>query len=115
MRQRAIHRYARISAQKARLVADLIRDRSLNEALAVLRVTHRRAAVLIDKVVRSAWANVLDRDPNADEGSFRVVEARVDEGPHLHRWRERAMGRASPIRRRMAHIMVALSDEGGSR
>jgi len=112
MKQQAIHRFARISPHKARLVINLIRNRSLNEALAVLRVTHQRAAGLINKVVRSAWSNVLDRDPNAEESHFRVVEARVDEGPCLHRWRPRAMGRASPIRRRMAHIRVALSDEG---
>jgi len=110
MISRAEHRYARISARKARLVADLIRGLPLNRALNVLTLTNKRAAGMFDKVVRSAWANAHQQDPHADEDTFRVAECRVDGGPMFKRIQARAMGRAVRIKKRTSHIVVVLSD-----
>jgi len=111
MKARAQHRFARISPRKARLVGDLVRGLPVNRALGVLAVTNKRAASIIDKVVRSAWANVNQADPRADEEAFRVSEVRVDGGPMIKRIRPRAMGRAVRIRKRTSHITVVVSNE----
>jgi len=108
---KAQHRFARISARKARLVGDLVRNLRVNEALGVLAVTNKRAATIIDKVVRSAWSNANQLDPHADEENFRVSEVRIDGGPMIKRIRPRAMGRAVRIRKRTSHITVVVSDE----
>jgi len=107
----AQHKYAPISPRKARLVGDLIRGLPVNQALGVLALTNKRAATIIDKVVRSAWANANQADSHADEETYRVSELRVDCGPMFKRIRPRAMGRAVRIRRRSSHITVVLSDE----
>jgi large subunit ribosomal protein L22 len=111
MLAKAQHRFARISPRKARLVGDLVRGLRVNEALGVLSLTNKRAAAIIDKVVRSAWANVNQADPHADEESYRVSEVRVDGGPMSKRIRPRAMGRAVRIRKRTSHITVVVSDQ----
>lgn len=116
MEYRASHRYARISPRKARYVMDLVRGKSLNEALEILQFNHRRGAAFIEKVVRSAMANALNQDEaTADVNRLFLKEAKVDEGPLLFgrlRYRPRAMGRATPIRKRTSHIMVSLAEWG---
>jgi len=92
-------------------VGDLIRGLPVNEALGVLALTNKRAAAVIDKVVRSAWANANQSDPRADEEAYRVSELRIDGGPMLKRIRPRAMGRAVRIRKRTCHITIVVSDE----
>ena len=109
---RARHRFAPISARKARLVGDLIRGLPVTQALGVLALTNKRAATVVDKVVRSAWANANQADPHADEEAYRISELRIDGGPMFKKIRPRAMGRAVRIRRRSSHITVILSDEG---
>lgn len=115
MRARAVHKYARISPTKARPVVDLIRNEPLNQALVTLRLMNKRAAGFVAEVLRSAWANAQEKDPGADEENFHVVEAKVDQGPVLKRWRPRSMGRVNQIRRRTCSITVVVSDnqEGG--
>ena len=108
---RAQHRFARISARKARLVIDLIRGLPVSRAFNVLTMTDKRAAGMIGKVLRSAWANAHQQDPHAEEDKVRVAEAKIDGGPMLKRIRARAMGRAVRIRRRSSHITIVLSDE----
>jgi len=110
MEARAQHKFARISARKARLVADLVRGLPVNKAMNVLTVTNKRAAAMIDKVVRSAWANLQQEFAHADEKDFRVSEIKVDGGPMFKRIRPRAMGRAVRIRKRTSHITVVVSD-----
>ncbi len=114
MEYRASHRYARISPRKARYVMDLVRGRSLNEALEILQFNHRRGAAFIEKVVRSAMANALNQEEaTADVNRLYLKEAKVDEGPLLFgrmRYRPRAMGRATPIRKRTSHISVSLAE-----
>ena len=107
-RWQAVHRYARISPRKARLVMDMIRGRHVNEAQDTLRFTRKRASALIGKVLRSAIANANEAE--ADVRSLYVANARVDEGPHMRRWRPKDRGRAQPILKRMSHITVEVEE-----
>jgi len=90
---------------------DLIRGRGINEALDILKYTHKRAATMIDKVVRSAMANAsLDADVNVNR--LYLSDARVDEGPLAQgrvRYRFRSRGGVVPIRKRTCHILVKLA------
>lgn len=109
MRFSAIHRYAHISPHKVKGVVELIRGRHVNDALQILRGTPKRAATLVDKVLRSAMANA-DQSLEADMQSLHVVEARVETGPTMRRWSFRARGRLCPIRKRSSHISIVLDD-----
>jgi large subunit ribosomal protein L22 len=114
---RALHRYARISARKARPVADLVRGRTVNSALEELGFCHRRASSMLTKVIRSAMANA-GQDLDVDVNRLYVRDVRVDEGPTLKRWRPRAQGRVYPILKRSSHISVVLAEaeeESGGR
>jgi large subunit ribosomal protein L22 len=107
MAYRAVHRFARIGSRKVRRLADLIRGLLIDEALDLLRYQPHRGARLLEKVLRSARANAIDRRaPSAKQ--LRVVDVRVDEGPHFKRIRPRARGMAAFIKKRTAHIRVAL-------
>ena len=108
---RAQHRFARISARKARLVIDLIRGLPVSKAFNVLMLTDKRASGMIAKVLRSAWANAHQQDAHADEDTVRVAEARVDGGPMFKRIHPRAMGRAVRIRKRTSHITVVVAEK----
>jgi large subunit ribosomal protein L22 len=108
---RASHRYAKTTARKARLVADLIRGLPVNSALRALDRSDKLAAVLVGRVVRSAVANA-EQDSNIDPNKLVVVESRVDEGPLLGgivRWKAGSRGRSMPIRKRTSHIHIALA------
>ena len=111
MEFRASHRYAHISAKKVRPTANLIRGLGVNRALEMLSVNPTRGAALFNKVLQSAVANASQND-TIDVNSLFVCEARVDEGPLIHgraRFRPGAMGRAMPIRRRTAHLKLAVA------
>lgn len=108
MAWKATHRYARISERKARLVADLIRGRSCDEALALLQFTHQRGAAFINKVLRSAMANANEQE--ASMNRLFVSEARVDPGPIIKRWHPKDRGRAHPIQKRTSHIHVCVDE-----
>jgi large subunit ribosomal protein L22 len=104
---RATAKYVRIAPRKARLVADAIRGKSYPEAVSILRFTNKRAARLIGDVINSAAANAEHND-DADPDELFVREIRVDDGPTIKRYRARAMGRATMIRKRTSHITVEL-------
>lgn len=104
----AVHRHARISARKARLVAALIRGRDANEALDLLRFTNKRACVFVNRVLESAIANADEKEANVSR--LVVSESRVDEGPVIPRWRPKDRGRAHPIRKPTCHIIVAVEE-----
>lgn len=104
---RAVAKYVRIAPRKARLVADTIRGKSYPEAVSILRFTNKRAARLIGDVINSAAANAEHNDA-ADPDELFVREIRVDDGPTIKRYRARAMGRATMIRKRTSHITVEL-------
>ena len=103
----ATARYLRMSASKARQVVDLIRGRHIDDARRVLKFTQRAAATPVGKVLESAIANAENnRGLPADE--LVVARAWVDEGPTLKRFRPRALGRATRIRKRTCHVSVVV-------
>jgi large subunit ribosomal protein L22 len=110
MQVKAEARYVRVSAQKARLVVDLIRGRKAGEAITILRTTNKRISPAVEKVLRSAIANAEDRFTDVDVDSLMVTEAYVNEGPRQKRVRPAPMGRAYRYQRRTAHIVVKVGD-----
>jgi large subunit ribosomal protein L22 len=103
----ATHRFARISARKVRPLADLIRGKRADIALNLLRYQPQRGARMLEKVLKSALGNAEDRRaPNLQK--LIVVDARIDGGPMFKRVRPRARGMAFMVKRRMAHIRVAV-------
>jgi large subunit ribosomal protein L22 len=111
MEARAEARYVRTSPQKARLVVDLIRGRSANEARIILRQTNKRMAPMVLKVLDSAIANAENRSSDVDVDQLVVSGAYVNEGPRMKRIRPAPMGRAYRYQRRMAHIVVEVSEK----
>jgi large subunit ribosomal protein L22 len=105
---KATHRYARIAPRKARLILDLIRGRDVDDALALLKFSKKRAAVLVDKVVRSAVANAGEQE--ADTGSLYVKEAWADPGPTMKRFQPKDRGKAYNIMKRTSHLVVSLEE-----
>ncbi|ALP40933.1 50S ribosomal protein L22 [Aeromonas schubertii] len=110
----AKHRFARTSAQKARLVADQVRGLPVDKALNILAFSPKKAAVLVKKVLESAIANA-EHNEGADIDALRVATIMVDEGPTMKRIRPRAKGRADRILKRTAHITVVVSDAKAGR
>jgi large subunit ribosomal protein L22 len=109
MEYKASHRYADMSARKIRPFATLVRGRPADEALEVLRFVHNKSARLLEQVIKSALGNAEERGArNIDD--LVVVESRVDGGPIMKRIMPRARGNATPIKRRIAHIHITLSD-----
>jgi large subunit ribosomal protein L22 len=105
---RAQMRFARFSASKARAVLDLVRGLPVSEAAEVLQFTERGPSVVIAKVLASAIANAEHND-ELDGDSLYVSACYADEGPTLKRWRPRARGRATRIRKRTCHITIIVS------
>ncbi|GEK06704.1 50S ribosomal protein L22 [Schleiferilactobacillus harbinensis] len=106
----AIARTVRIAPRKARLVIDLIRGRSVAEALAILQFTPRAGSPIITKVLKSAVANA-EHNFDLEAQNLFVSKAFVDEGPTLKRFRPRAKGSASAINKRTSHITVIVSEK----
>lgn len=109
----AKHRFARITARKARLVADLIRGRSVNDALEVLQFQHKRASEYYSKLVRSAMANASHKDEGVNVNALVISDCRADDGPMLQgrmRFRPGPQGRAMPFKKMTAHLTVVLSE-----
>jgi large subunit ribosomal protein L22 len=113
MLTKAVARFIRVSPRKARLVADLVRGKTVAEALAILQYSPQVAARHIEKVLRSAVANAEHNHQVRNLDDLRV-SAVIDGGPSLKRIQPRAMGRAFWIRHRLAHITVALAEAGGA-
>jgi large subunit ribosomal protein L22 len=105
---KAVARYIRLSPTKARLVADLIRGKSVAEALSVLQYSPQHAARRIEKVLRSAIANAEQNHQVRNFEDLRVG-AYIDGGPVMKRIQARAMGRAFHIRHRTSHITITLT------
>ncbi len=104
-------RYIRVSPQKARLVVDLIRGKQAGAAITTLRTTNKRIAPTVEKVLQSAIANIQNRDEDVDVDKLYVSEAKVNEGPRTKRVRPAPMGRAYRYVRRMAHIVVYVTEK----
>ncbi len=109
MQAMAKMRYAKLSAQKARLVADQIRGLPAEQALNQLRFSTKKAAGLMRKVLESAIANA-EHNEGADIDELKVAAVMVDEGPKMKRMRARAKGRGNRIIKQTSHLTVTVSD-----
>ncbi|VFP86827.1 50S ribosomal protein L22 [Candidatus Erwinia haradaeae] len=105
----AQQRYARSSAQKIRLVADIIRGKKVSKALDLLTYTNKKAAILVKKVLESAIANA-EHNEGADIDNLMITKIFINEGPSMKRIMPRAKGRADRILKRASHITLAVSD-----
>lgn len=106
---RASAKYIPVSPQKVRLVLDLVRDKDVDEALAILDFTPKRAARYVAKLIRSATANAEENFGLAREDLY-IAEIYADDGPTLKRGRAGARGRFKPILKRTCHITVILDE-----
>ncbi len=103
-------RYVRVSAQKARLVVDMIRGRQAGDAINILSAVNKGIAPVVEKVLRSAIANAENKQEDVDVDRLFVAEAYVNEGPRQKRIRPAPMGRAYRYQRRMSHIVLKLGE-----
>ncbi len=110
MEAKAIVKYVRISPRKVRQVVDLIRGKKVNEALAILRYTPKRASEVVTKVVKSAAANA-ENNLQMEKDELFVTSCFVDQGPTLKRFQPRAQGRADIMRKRTSHITIMVGDK----
>jgi large subunit ribosomal protein L22 len=101
-------RYLHIAPRKVRLLADTVRGLPLQEAQVQLMQSSRRAKTPLLKLLKSAEANAKQKDTNLTSQHLRVKEIRVDNGPMMKRFIPRAMGRATPIQKKMSHITITL-------
>ena len=109
-RPRAIARYIRISSRKVKIVIDLIRGKSVKEAEAILRYTPKAATEPVLKLLNSAVANA-ENNLEINRDDLYVAEVYANQGPTLMRYRPRAHGRASRIRKRTSHITIVLDQQ----
>ena len=109
METSAKHRYAKISPQKCRLVADQVRGLPVDKALTLLTFSNKKAAVMVRKVLESAIANAEHND-GADIDELKVSSIFIDQGPVMKRMRARAKGRGNRIVKRTSHITVTVAD-----
>ena len=107
MEYRSTHRHARISASKVRPIANLIRGKRADEALEILKYQPQRGARLLEKVLKSALGNAEEQSAT-NVSQLVVVDARADNGPMFKRMRPRARGMSHVIKKRMAHLTVAV-------
>ena len=106
MQGSATLRFARVSARKARLVADLVRGKDAEEAIRILSYLPKKTAPLIQKLIESAMANVEQKGGSTDNLVIQRIE--VGQGTGLRRFRPRAQGRATPVIKKTAHITVTI-------
>jgi len=109
METKAVAKYIRISPQKTRLVADVVRGMDVETALTTLRFMPKKAARILRKVIESAVANA-DQMETIDVDSLYVKSIQINGGPSLKRFRPRAMGRATRIIKRTSHITVVVDE-----
>ncbi len=111
MEAKSFSKFNRISAQKARLVTNEVRGLPLGEAIDILKAISKKASRLILKTLYSAGANAKFINPEVLEDKLYIKKIIIDEGPTLKRFRARARGRASRIRKRTSNIEIILSNE----
>jgi large subunit ribosomal protein L22 len=107
-------RYARISARKMRYVVDLIRGKDYNSAISILRSCSKRGAMFCKKLLESAFGNAADiintKQLEVDVNKLHLVEARVDPGPIIKRWRASSQRRPTMIKKRLCHVIFTLEE-----
>lgn len=109
MEVKARVKFIRTAPRKARMVTELVKGKGVGDALNILAFTKKAPAKIVAKLLRSAVANA-DQMKNIDVDTLFIKEITVDQGPTMKRFRPRAMGRATIIRRRMSHITVVLEE-----
>lgn len=110
MSVQAIAKGVRMSPRKVAVVADLVRGRSVEDAITILKHTPRRSAIAVRKVIESAQANA-DNNHNYKPDTLQITEIRVSSGPSIKRYRPASHGRALPFLRRSSHIYVEVDGE----
>jgi len=106
---KATVKYIRLSPRRTRLVADLLRGKSVTRAREQLTFTQKAASLPLLKLLNSAVANA--KNQKLDETNLYIKSLTVDGGPTMKRWRPRAFGRATPIRKRSSHIAIVLANK----
>jgi len=109
MEAKAQAKYVRISPRKIRLIVDEVRGKRVEEALNILSFMPKKGARILKKLIESAVANAQENS-NLDVDELKVAKIYADEGPMLKRWRARALGRATMIRKRTSHLVVILEE-----
>jgi large subunit ribosomal protein L22 len=109
MEAKAIAKYIRMSPMKVGIVLNLIRNKNVNEAFAILQYTPKDAAAVVNKILKSAVANA-ENNLNLDRTRLFVAEAHVGQGPTLKRFRPHAQGRAFSIKKRTSHITLVVKE-----
>ena len=109
MESKAVAKYIRISPQKARLIADVVRGKNVDDAITTLKFMPKKGARLLRKVIESAVANA-DQTQSIDIDTLYVKSIHIDGGPMLKRFSPRAMGRATRILKRTSHITVIVDE-----
>ena len=107
---RAELKYARISARKVKIVADLVRGKNVDEALAIMKFTPKASTEILEKLLKSAIANAENNNGMSVENLY-VEECYANKGPTMKRIRPRAQGRAYRIEKRMSHITIVLNEK----
>ena len=107
---RAVLKYARISSRKVKIVADLIRGKKVDEALAIVKFTPKASSDIIEKLLKSAIANA-ENNHGMNRGNLIVSEIYANQGPTLKRIRPAAKGSAVRIRKRTCHITIVVKEE----
>ena len=102
--------HIRISPRKVRMVVDTVRGKSVSQALSILGFTRKKAALPVQKLLKSAVANAVENGGVNDVETLVIDRIMVDEGPTLKRYMPRARGRATPIRKRTSHIRIVLRE-----
>jgi large subunit ribosomal protein L22 len=113
MNGRAVTKFIRVSPRKARIVADLVRGKRVDQAIEALALTPKKVSPILSKTIMSALANARQVAPpeesRIEDSGYIVKEIRIDEGPTMKRIRPRAQGRAFRILKRTSHIAVTVS------
>jgi large subunit ribosomal protein L22 len=110
MEARAVRKYIRSSPMKMRRVINVVRGKSVPEAVNILKFMPQKVTGVVEKTIWSAVYNMMDKfDERFDEGELVVKEIRADQGPQFKRFRPRARGRAAPIRKRTTHLTVVVA------
>ncbi len=109
MEARAVEKYIRMSPRKIRYIVDMIKSKSIDDAIDILSLTPKTAAIVVKKAIKSAVTNATENHKMKEQDLF-ISRIMVDEGPTLKRFKPRARGRANQIKKRTAHISVFVSD-----
>ena len=109
MEAKAVEKYIRMSPRKIRYVVDMIKLRKIEDAVDILSLTPKKAAVIVKKAIQSAVANATENHKMKEEDLF-ISKILVNEGPTLKRFRPRARGRSTRIRKRTSHLSVYVSN-----